>query len=857
MKKITICLLLSMLFSNIDKAFTQDFLPFANNNYGGVNNVFLQPASIADSRFIVDINIAAIGLSVNNNFASISRDAMFNPQSFMDEIDSNGVTDNKYLRFDKNNGKDKSAYVNINVIGPSFMFSINRKNSIAITSRFRTIVNIDNVNEDAVNIALDPTNTNPLMGQRLNNVNFSMQQSSWVEYGLSYGRVIFDAKKHALKAGVTVKFVQGLGASYAYLNDVNYQIDPNYNFGGGNVGTAVSIYNSMVRYGMSSNVNVDKDNLPTYSFIANPTVGIDFGIVYEFRPKYLKYKYDMDGKTNLWMRNKEKYLVKVGFSVLDIGRVKYEKAEGSMDFVANVDHWDVGNVMPHSVNSLNDTLRNRFGTASDNESTFNMNLPTVISTQVDLRVVEGLYLNFTSYWALNQGSKDVNKMHALTTYSLTPRYDVNWFGIAIPFQYNQYNQFNIGLGIRLGPMWIGSNDLISSLTYNDFRYGGDIQVAFKIPIPYGKIRDKDKDKVSNKKDKCKDVPGVWLFRGCPDTDNDSIPDAEDDCPTVAGLKAFRGCPDRDGDGIIDKNDLCPDEKGTIEFQGCPDRDGDKIIDREDSCPDVKGLLRFHGCPDSDNDGIIDKLDECPTDSGLAVFKGCPDRDGDGVRDKDDLCPDVPGLISMKGCPFVDTDGDGLKDEDDACPNVPGPIENKGCPYSDTDGDGIPDKDDACPTIKGLALFNGCPDTDGDGISDPYDHCPTIPGVPENYGCPKIEKEAQEIINTAFENLEFQTGKAIIKATSFSSLDKLAELLKKKTDWKLLISGHTDNVGTVKSNMTLSKNRANALKNYMVKKGININRLKAEWFGPNKPVGDNTTSEGRQKNRRVEMTIMFE
>jgi len=832
----------------------QDFLPFVNNNFAGINAVTLQPAAIADSRFKVDINLIAVSANFNNNWVGIERYSIFNPKSF----DTDKFKDNPDLTF-KWGGKDKSAIINLQVMGPSFMVTLTPRDAIGFTSRLRSIINIDHVSEDMAMIAYDASDANPLYHRMLKGSNLSIQQSAWAEYGLTYARLLIDKKKHALKAGITIKLVQGLMASYVYGKDINYRIDDHYPFTTPTPhnATAITVENSMFRYGMSDNLNFyggDNNYRPSYTFIANPTVGFDFGVVYEFRPKYEKYKYDMDGKTNLWRRNKEKYLLKVGISVLDIGRSRYKKSLNSQDFVANVNLWDTKQLEINSIQDINDTLMNRFGAAST-DNYFNMNLPTAITAQVDLRIVEGLYINFTPFIALNQKFSDANRVHLLSNYSLTPRYDINWFGIAIPLQINQYNQFNVGLGLRLGPLWIGSNDIFSSLTFNNYRFGADIQFALKIPIPYGKVKDFDHDGVSDKMDKCPKVPGLWKFKGCPDTDNDGIPDSEDECITEPGSVEMHGCPDRDGDGIIDKKDSCPDEKGLPQFFGCPDRDGDGIPDKYDECPDDKGIAKFKGCPDTDNDGIPDKFDECPRDSGLVVFHGCPDTDGDGVPDKDDLCPTIPGPIDNKGCPLTDTDKDGIPDKFDECPTIPGIAAFKGCP--DTDGDGIPDKDDECPTIPGLAAFKGCPDTDGDGIPDNIDHCPTVPGVPENYGCPPLKKEDQEVVNTAFDNLEFQTGKAIIKASSFAGLDKLAGLLKKKADWRLLLSGHTDNVGGDEKNMTLSKTRANAVKSYLIKQGVPESKIKTEWFGSKKPIADNTTEEGRQKNRRVEMTIMFD
>nr|WP_294859270.1 OmpA family protein [uncultured Fluviicola sp.] len=177
---------------------------------------------------------------------------------------------------------------------------------------------------------------------------------------------------------------------------------------------------------------------------------------------------------------------------------------------------------------------------------------------------------------------------------------------------------------------------------------------------------------------------------------------------------------------------------------------------------------------------------------------------------------------------------------------------------DSDKDGVFDDMDKCPREFGVLAYNGCPipDTDGDGILDDRDECPKIKGVAENNGCPKIEKEEQEIINTAFNNLEFMTGKAIILKSSYKSLNDLAALLQKKQEWGLLISGHTDNVGDDAKNMVLSKERAEAVKDYLTIKGIAANRLEVLYYGETKPIALNDMEEGRQKNRRVEMKITF-
>lgn len=114
-----------------------------------------------------------------------------------------------------------------------------------------------------------------------------------------------------------------------------------------------------------------------------------------------------------------------------------------------------------------------------------------------------------------------------------------------------------------------------------------------------------------------------------DKDQDRIPNRKDKCPEIAGPIENNGCPwpDSDGDGTIDKEDECPDIAGPEENNGCPwpDTDGDDLIDKDDACPTVAGPIENNGCPwpDTDGDGILDKDDACPTVPGLAEYNGCP------------------------------------------------------------------------------------------------------------------------------------------------------------------------------------------------------------------------------------------
>ncbi|MEO7044188.1 MAG: OmpA family protein, partial [Ferruginibacter sp.] len=171
-------------------------------------------------------------------------------------------------------------------------------------------------------------------------------------------------------------------------------------------------------------------------------------------------------------------------------------------------------------------------------------------------------------------------------------------------------------------------------------------------------------------------------------------------------------------------------------------------------------------------------------------------------------------------------------------------------------DGINDEMDKCPTVKGLARYQGCPipDTDGDGVNDEEDKCPTRPGPVSNQGCPVIAKEVVDKVNFAAKNVFFSTGSYKLLAKSFKSLNVVADLMKSDETLMLDIDGHTDSQGSDDKNQTLSENRASAVKQYLLSKGIADSRLKSTGYGETKPVADNKTAAGRAKNRRTEMTV---
>jgi len=182
---------------------------------------------------------------------------------------------------------------------------------------------------------------------------------------------------------------------------------------------------------------------------------------------------------------------------------------------------------------------------------------------------------------------------------------------------------------------------------------------------------------------------------------------------------------------------------------------------------------------------------------------------------------------------------------------------------DRDGDGIKDDEDYCPDVYGEAP-RGCPqvcidDSDGDGIIDPEDQCPNEPetrnGYQESDGCPDEAPPELSDLTGIMEGVNFDTNKDTIKTDGREKLDRAADILKKYTDLRVEVSGHTDSKGGYKYNVDLSKRRAESVKRYLIDHGIDANRIETRGAGPDEPIDTNDTPEGRARNRRIEFKLL--
>jgi outer membrane protein OmpA-like peptidoglycan-associated protein len=562
MKKLFLTTLVVMSFTVIR---AQSYIGYYHDNYAGVQSVMFNPASIADSPFKAHINLFSFSaLGSNDYYGVTATDLLKSSFNFEKEAKLFPSTQNNFL-------------ANVDIMGLSVMLNIAPKHTIALFTRARGFGNIVNLNGDFLEQIQDKINTPTSTSFDYKDNNFNVAANTWAEIGLSYGTVLLDKNVHFIKGGLTLKYLQGIANAYIKTDNLNF----NYTRNGINTDfNPITTSGTLIYGGTQDFENSNKEiKLNTKS----SGLGVDLGIVYEWRPNIT----DLD-----------KYKVRFGLSVTDIGSINYDNAsEKKYNLNKIIRETDYNNT-----SSIKDLLEKNYAVIGNDKSS-KVYLPTAAHVNADWNINNKFYVNLNGDINMNSRT-NLNTNAIANTVSVTPRYQSKWIGVYLPLNYMDYRGFQAGFGFRAGPLFIGSGSIITNLISKESK-GLDIHGGLSIPIYGGKpkVKDKDGDGVLDKVDKCPEIAGAADNNGCPwkDSDKDGVLDKDDKCPNVAGSKENKGCPieDADKDGVVDKQDKCPKVAGPKDNDGCPwpDTDKDGVLDKDDKCPQVPGPASNQGCPE--------------------------------------------------------------------------------------------------------------------------------------------------------------------------------------------------------------------------------------------------------------------
>lgn len=423
-------------------AIAQSYIGLSVDNYSGIHGVLYNPASIVDSNFRTDINLASVSVFAGSDYFGIDLGNAF-------ESTEGFNIDDQVQKFPKD---DNQFFVNVDVLGPSFMFNLNPKSSLGITTRVRAFMNLNNVNGklyENIEDGFDETE----------NFDFELRElsgtvHSWAEIGVTYARILMNGGDNFLKGGISLKYLQGAGSNFINAPSVNGEF---------NAETELITTSGTLTYGKTPGFDSDDVEFSNLS----SGFGADLGLIYEYRP-------NQGLQENMDVVSHSDYKLKLGISVTDIGSISYDGSTVSTYDLNNAVHED-----RFEDNDLETVLEEDYlGTEELIDA--KISLPTAVHALVDYKFQRHLFLAVQGSLSLvGEGTEKANRI--LNTVTAVPRFESKWFSFYLPVGMRQYDGFTMGAGLRLGPLSIGSGSLISNYI-SDSAKTTDVYVGLKIPI---------------------------------------------------------------------------------------------------------------------------------------------------------------------------------------------------------------------------------------------------------------------------------------------------------------------------------------------------------------------------------------
>lgn len=427
----------------------QNFPGYISGSQTGVNGLFANPANAVDSRYRWNANILSLHSGVASNNASFSlKDIATTFDNLADSV------------LFGNRAENVNGMVNMDLHGPSFRLAINEKSGFAITTRFRTVANIADLDSRFIKSIRDDISPSSLPMVLQSDENQKILLNGWSDWGLTYGRVLMDKGTHLLKGGLTVKYLSGAANSYLNVRSLRGTLDANLS------NVYLTDASGRISIGASGiDFSEDFDIGDAFQFEGSG-MGADLGLMYEYRPAS-----SLPGK----------YKFRAGIALLDIGSIRYKTdADQSGDYTINIPasaQWDPTHLDGKSISEIKDYLDGSpyFINNAGLSNRYTASLPTSLQLSLDYAVLNGFSLHLAGLVNLVK-KESVYHSFYYSTVMLTPAYEPRDFlGIYLPVSYNSVSLLTAGLSVRVGPVFLGSgsiwNALVDKSRQADFHFG--------------------------------------------------------------------------------------------------------------------------------------------------------------------------------------------------------------------------------------------------------------------------------------------------------------------------------------------------------------------------------------------------
>jgi hypothetical protein len=479
------------------KIHAQQWLGISGSNYAGTYSTTANPANVVDSRYKAYVNLAGNDFFINNNF--LGWDAPYSYWGLLlntvpqENRNSRGRIVFKESYTDINTAEsDKHVNLSNDTRGPAFMFSFGKQNQwgVAAYTRLRVGVNLVGVNYPTADLIRFGTNKPELLNKVIDVGQPVLNTNVYMEGGITVGKIIINNEENFFKVGITAKRLVGLHNDHIIINEAKYDVIPDQftaNIPGSDkqnirLVKLDAVY-AFTRQGAIQNATL-KPQFLFSGLSAGSGWGLDVGFVYEYRPDIRKYVYRKDGEAKL-DPSKNKYLFKLGVSLLDLGMIKYKNPDYVAEHTLNVTDQLLTYKNFQEVSNIDDAFGRvaaSIGAGPGNLNTvFNAGLPSTLRIDFDYHLKDNWYVNTVVAQGLRSYKSVGMKMPSLL--AVTPRYEKKWLEASATIALlDNYSAVTIGIAGRAGPIFIGTDHFLGVLMKIGKPRGADIFFGVNIPI---------------------------------------------------------------------------------------------------------------------------------------------------------------------------------------------------------------------------------------------------------------------------------------------------------------------------------------------------------------------------------------
>ena len=461
-----------ILLGITNSAISQHLQGIAMGNYSGTQALYHNPAFVSDSRYSVYVNFVGSQLYTANS--GVRYNAPYSFLSLITNQVSNEYRSEKgavlfpraYLK-ERLNGRDKWLNAGGDTRLPSIMFGLfKNKIGVGLSTRVRYYVNGSGITEPLARLLSKTTRETDLQGQTFTDQSGKLNVNALAEVAMTIGGVVIDNESDFLKVGVTIKRLVGLYNANAEVRNSSYSIQPDPAWA--NRRYLIDAGNIDVKYGITKD-EAFQDFRPSVSWLlgnspAGSGWGLDLGAVYEYRPDINKYSYTEKG-IRMHDASKNKYLYRIAVSLTDLGRVHFKNPtyllQQEVKTTGGILRYDDFQNLQGSEGAFI-AINRALGASGSQTADFHSILPMAFQASVDYNIQPKIYVN--ALWVQNLIPQSAFGMRAESMLSVTPRYEHKWYEISVPVSImNRYSSPAIGLAMRAGPLWFGTDHLTGLL----------------------------------------------------------------------------------------------------------------------------------------------------------------------------------------------------------------------------------------------------------------------------------------------------------------------------------------------------------------------------------------------------------